>query len=141
MINKNETISSIQRANTIVKSIQNIDALAEIMTSPNEHQQRLSFSTINTTGTLKGNAPQGRTYSKLFSTDKLNWNGKLWFTSDLNFSTIQNTLNFGEDINCLGKTTVIMNNINKKSSLAYFSIMPFVMTQSHPKNFCGHFYQ
>lgn len=108
--NIKKPFSEIQIANVLLKAIQQVDGTTEILTPSSNLHQRLSFTTINPT--LSGDIPQNRTFSKIFSTEKQNGYGSLWFTSDLSFPSIGKNQSFKTDINVLGRTTIILNNIN-----------------------------
>lgn len=111
MVNeKTKSITSYKISHSFLKAIQLTDITAEILTPPHAAQQRLSFTTLNLT--VDENAPQNRTYTKLFSTNKLNWYGNLWFTGNVPFTAIRKTKTFKDEVQNLGRTTFILNSIN-----------------------------
>jgi hypothetical protein len=77
---KDPPLTSIKISHAILKSIQSIDITTEIITPPSAIHQQPSFTTINTT--LTEETPQSRSFNKIFTTKKPNWNGKLMFTGD-----------------------------------------------------------
>jgi hypothetical protein len=103
-------LTAIQITHAILKAIESIDITAEIITPPSAIHQQLSFTTINTT--LTGESPLSRTFNKIYPTGKQNWYGNLWFTGDQQFPSIRKNKSFKEAMHNLGKTTIVLNNIN-----------------------------
>jgi hypothetical protein len=71
---------------------------------------------------LQGEIPQARTYHKLHKTDKNNWYGNVWLTSNVPFPSIRKIKNTKDLLNQLGKITLILNNIesNPPTEVGFF---------------------
>lgn len=108
--NKVKDLSALFIDHVLLKASQLHDPSAELLTSPATDKPQLSFTEINTS--LNGDIPQARTYNKIFKTDKNNWYGNFWITSDIAFTLIVKQKHTKDLWNQLGKVTMIINDIN-----------------------------